>query len=166
MILPLLLIPGLALARPGDDAAKRKQVAEMYRGYVKKDLRGVPALSVKQTLALLRSKKGKVVLLDVREPREQRVSMIAGAVPAASYLKQPERYRGKTVVAYCTIGHRSGMLVKKLRKQGVEAFNLAGSLLSWVHAGQPLVHKGKRTRRLHVYDKPWDLAPAAIETVW
>ena len=44
-----------------------------------------------------------------------------------------------TVIAYCTIGVRSGFLVRSLRRRGVNAVNMAGSILSWCHAGGELV---------------------------
>jgi sodium/bile acid cotransporter 7 len=165
ILLVMICLPLAAHAEPLDDAAKLRLVQRMYRGYTEKDLLGVPVLTVGQTLALLRKKKDRVVLVDVREPREQRVSMIAGAVPASRFLERRPK-KGQIVVAYCTIGYRSGMLVKKLRQQGVEAYNMSGSLLAWVHAGQPLQSGGRRTRRLHVYGKKWDLAPRRIETTW
>jgi hypothetical protein len=46
-------------------------------------------------------------------------------------------------------------------------YNLAGSLLSWVHCGGPLHVPDTRqpTAQLHVYGPAWDLAPHHITTV-
>ncbi len=62
-----------------------------------------------------------------------------------------------SVVAYCTIGLRSGLFVRKLRSQGVAgAVNMKGSILSWCHAGGQLVHVGQHsTNRVHVYGSTW-----------
>ncbi|MCA9573435.1 MAG: tetratricopeptide repeat protein, partial [Myxococcales bacterium] len=84
-------------------------------------------------------------VVDVREPAEQAVSMIPGAIPATTFEAHPEDYAGKEVVAYCTIGYRSGQWAKAWRAKGVDVRNLKGSLLLWTHAGGALVHDGAPT---------------------
>ena len=72
-----------------------------------------------------------------------------------------------TIVAHCTIGYRSGKYVAKLQRQGLDALNLKGSILSWVHAGQPVVtFEGEETKRVHVYGQKWDLLPQGYKAVW
>lgn len=39
-----------------------------------------------------------------------------------------------TGCAYSTVGLRSGKVAKDLRRGGINAFNLAGSILAWVGA--------------------------------
>ena len=69
-----------------------------------------------------------------------------------------------TVIAYCTIGVRSGFFVRSLRRRGVNAVNMAGSILSWCHAGGELVDgvTGAPTNRVHVYGATWYVAPSRL----
>lgn len=39
-----------------------------------------------------------------------------------------------TLCVYSTVGLRSGKVAKDLRRGGINAFNLAGSILAWVGA--------------------------------
>ncbi|MGH9465448.1 MAG: rhodanese-like domain-containing protein [Thermoanaerobaculia bacterium] len=110
---------------------------------------------------------GRLVLVDVRTPAEQAVSQIAGAITAAEFEQRRAELAGAVVVTYCTIGYRSGLYAERLRAEGWDARNLAGSLLAWTHAGGELVDpEGQPTKRLHVYGERWDLAAAGYETVW
>jgi rhodanese-related sulfurtransferase len=105
------------------------------------------------------------VLVGVREPRERRVSMLPGAISRQDFERDSARYRSWVVVPYCTIGLRSGFCTRKLRGQGFEARNLAGSVLAWAHAGLPFEAEGKATRRVHVYSAEWSLLPRGYEPV-
>jgi sodium/bile acid cotransporter 7 len=107
-----------------------------------------------------------VVLVDVRKEPEQRISMIPTAVPVARFESSPEEYAGKTVVAYCTVGHRSGLYAKRLLAGGREAFNLKGAILAWTHAGRELEDGDGPTRRVHVAGPKWSLEADGYEPVW
>ena len=78
-----------------------------------------------------------LVVVDVRTEAERAVSVIKGAVTKEQYEADVNgEYVGKKIVAYCTIGYRSGKYVEKLIKdKGVDAYNLRGSILAWTHAG-------------------------------
>ena len=69
---------------------------------------------------------------------------------------------GKKVVCYCTIGYRSGLYAKSLEeKKQIKAWNVAGSILAWTHAGGELNNsKGAPTNELHTFGRQWALAPA------
>ncbi len=109
----------------------------------------------------------ELLLVDVREPAEQAVSRIAGAVPRVEFERRADKWAGRTVVTYCTLGHRSGLYARQLRARGWQVLNLRGSILAWTHAGGPLVDGGEApTRRVHVYGPRWSLAAAAYEPVW
>jgi rhodanese-related sulfurtransferase len=167
LVIGLLLLGSPAAVGQASDEAKRQRIDELYRGY-RKELGRFPELTVEQVLER-RNKGQDPLLVDAREPREQRVSMIRGAITARDFLKQAERHRKRKriVVVYCTIGYRSAKLVKDLRRRGALAYNLVGGILSWVHKKQPLVDpRGRPTRRVHVYGKTWDLAPRGYQTVW
>ncbi len=74
--------------------------------------------------------KEGALLLDVRTPGEFR----SGALPKAQNIPLQEldqrikqiKKKNRPVVAYCQSGRRSGMAVKLLRRQGVEAYNGGG----------------------------------------
>jgi sodium/bile acid cotransporter 7 len=162
----LFLLSSTAGGRARSDAEKKRRILELYRGY-KKELGSFSEITVTELLAA--KKRGhKIVLVDAREKREQQVSMIKGAIPAEELLKLLERDRKPRglVVVYCTIGYRSGELVKKLARRKVKARNLVGSILMWTHARQPLYRGGKPTNKLHVYGATWDLAKSGIQTIY
>ena len=102
----------------------------------------------------------------VRDSEEQAVSMIPGALTHGKFLEDPDVYKERTVIAYCTISYRSGKFASKLRKRGIHVINLRGGLLAWLHAGGPVHRDGIPVRKVHVYGKTWDLAPSIYETIY
>jgi len=130
----------------------------------KVSLPGVPELTVDE-LRQLQSKQ-EIVLVDVRTPDEQVVSMIPGAITASEFEDNHRSYEGATVVTYCTIGGRSGKYAKSLVDAGVKAFNLRGAILAWTHAGGELVDTEGPTRRVHVHGRKFDLTADGYESVW
>lgn len=109
---------------------------------------------------------GQTVLVDVREPREWAVSHIPGAITQAEFERDRGKYKDRPVVAYCTIGYRSGQFAKHLITEGLDARNLRGAILGWVHEGHPVVNDDGETERVHVYGPQWDLLPDGYESVW
>lgn len=110
---------------------------------------------------------GRLVVVDIREPDEQAVSMLPGAMTQAAFLQQPALHTGTTIVAYCTISHRSGLFSRKMAARGIGVLNLKGGLLNWVHHNGTLHDgQGQPTNRLHVYGSRWDLGPDHVETVY
>ena len=106
------------------------------------------------------------VLVDVRSQEEVNVSVIPGAIPKTEYEKNRDRYRGRTVIAYCTVGGRSARYANELKKSGVPVKNFKGSILQWVGAELPLVTlDGKPTHRVHTYSDRYKV-PAKYEAVW
>jgi sodium/bile acid cotransporter 7 len=124
----------------------------------------VPELTVEELDRL--SSSTPVILVDVRAEKEQEVSMIPGAVSAQEFERFSDRYTGKTVVAYCTVGHRSGLYVKKLLVQGWQAFNLKGAILAWTHADRELVDQHGPTRRVHVAGSKWSFEADGYDPIW
>lgn len=145
------------------DAEKKKRVQELYRGY-KRDFSKVEDITPEEAIRLHR--EGKALFIDVREKREQAVSMIPGAIPEEQFLKSYQGFDGKILIGYCTISYRSGKLAERLAHRGIRIFNLQGGLLAWVHAGGQIVDQRGETRRIHVYGPKWNLAPAGYEAVW
>ncbi len=145
------------------DSEKRARIDELYAGY-RKDFSGVKEIEPQEAMRLLQ--EGKALFIDVREPKEQAVSMLPASVTAEEFLKDPDRYSGLTLIGYCTISYRSGKLARQLAGRGITILNLRGGMLAWVHAGGSLRDRDGETRRLHVYGRKWDLAPQGFETVW
>ena len=153
---------GCAGAASITDAEKLERVEEMI-SEVAERFPDVEHVTVETVVRLL--DKDSVVLVDVREPRERAVSMIAGAIPVEEFERDPARFADVAVVAYCTIGHRSSEYARRLARSGHRVLNLSGSILAWTHAGAPLVSNGQPSLRVHVYGPEWDLAPERFETV-
>ncbi len=128
----------------------------MYADY-RKDFAGVQEIDASAAIELVGDPK--VVFVDVRDPKEQAVSMIPGAVTSEVFLADPDRYRGQKIIGYCTISYRSGKLAAKMGRKGITIVNLKGGLLAWVHAGGTIVRGYKPVKQLHVYGRKWDLAP-------
>jgi sodium/bile acid cotransporter 7 len=146
------------------NSEKYERVVAMFSNYAN-DFPGVPALTPEDAKQLLAS--GTAILVDVRTPAERSVSMIPGAIATDDYERRAAEFDGKRVITYCTIGYRSGLYARKLRERGVDAANLAGSILAWAHAGGEFVDpSGKPTRKLHIYGAEWDLAPDNYEPVY
>jgi rhodanese-related sulfurtransferase len=169
-----LLVTGLALllggcaglggTAPASDADRARAVEERYGAFRASQFAEVPDLGVAD-LQRARSEGQPIVLVDVREPRERAVSTLPGAIGVEAFERRKQRYRSSLVVPYCTIGLRSGLYSRKLIQEGFRTRNLAGSLLAWAHAGLPLEHQGRPTRRVHVHSPAWDLLPEGYEAV-
>ena len=149
---------------PDDDPARRAAVDEMYSEY-RSDFPQAPEITVVELLE--RQAQEDILLVDVREPEERAISHIPGSISKEDFEQRRNEDALPPVVAYCTIGYRSGQFVEQLQADGIDATNLKGSILAWVHAGQP-VHdpEGNDTQRVHVYGKRWDLLPNDYEAVW
>ncbi len=143
------------------DAEKYAAIQKEYEGYHKKVFPEVSDLSVEKLLE--RKKEEKIILVDLRSPKEYGVSMIPGAITAEEFEANREWYKDHKIVTYCTIGYRSGLYAKKLRRENVEAFNLAGGLLAWAHAGKTFTCTTGETRKVHVYGENWNLLPETYQ---
>jgi rhodanese-related sulfurtransferase len=147
----------------GPDEPKRQRIEAMYQ----KGRKSFPEVSEIAADELQRRRcEENLVLVDVRTPQEQAVSMIPGAVTAQAFEANRKDYEGSTVVCYCTVGIRSGKYAKDLQAQGWKVLNLKGSLLAWTHTGGPLMNAHGPTRKLHVHSKRWDLVADGYEAVW
>jgi len=159
----IIFSQALVAAESLTDAAKKREIEEMYEGY-KKHFPDVKDFSAGQVLQLM--DREKVVFVDIRKTKEQAVSMIIEAITEMEFRRNPSAYRNYIVIGYCTIGSRSGKLARKLKKKGISMFNMRGGILAWLHAGG-IVHKdGQPVNRVHVYGRRWNLAPSAMKSVW
>ena len=162
IFLAIMIPQTVILAADTTDAQKKKIVYEMYEGY-KKDFPSVRDMTPITAIKLMET--GKVLFVDVRRPSEVEVSLIPGAVTKEQFLKEPSKFKNHTVVAYCTIGARSGKFAIKMAKEGVRTYNLAGGLLAWVLEGGRVYDAKGETKRVHVYGKKWNYLPKGYEPV-
>ena len=124
----------------------------------------VPTITAKE-LIKLRSSNKQYLIVDVRESYERKVSIIPEAISKHSFETNKEKHKNKKIISYCTIGVRSGYYTKELRNQGFNAWNLRGSILMWLHENEKLTTpEGQNTKKVHLYGKPWDLAPTKNES--
>ena len=151
---------------PETDAARVERIDEMYRDLRHRVPQAVPTMTAAELLAARRA-GAELVLVDTRTEAERTVSTIPGAIASSVVEQDPAAYSGKTLVAYCTIGYRSGLWAEKMNRRGLSVRNLEGSLLMWTHVGGPLqTPQGADTKQLHVYGRPWDLAKTDYTAVW
>jgi len=139
-------------------------VFSMYEEY-RQSFPDIQDVSVEKYLEWQKTKN--ILLVDARSEKERRVSAVPQALSRSEAEKFLRKSENTVVVTYCTIGYRSARYARKLRDQGIEAYNLKGGILAWTHAGHTVVDpKGVVTRRVHVYGKTWDLLPEGYESVY
>ncbi len=118
----------------------------------------VPTVSVDK---LSKEKLDKLVLLDAREKAEYNVSHLKNARWIGYEDFNMQRISGISkntpIVIYCSIGVRSEKLGIKLQEEGfTNVRNLYGSIFEWVNQGHPVYdNAGKRTKKVHAYNRVW-----------
>jgi sodium/bile acid cotransporter 7 len=145
------------------DQDKRQNVTDMYNGY-KEQFPEVHDISAQKVMTHMA--EGNVVFIDIREPREQQVSMLPGAITEKEFINNPAKYKDAVKIAYCTISYRSGKFAQKLQKKGIRVYNLKGGILAWVHDGGKVYDQNGETYRIHVYGRKWNLGPKRYQAVW
>lgn len=102
----------------------------------------IPTVELKQRL----EHSEEIVLVDVRLPDEQRVSMIPGAVTQEVFESeilpslQECASEPALVVPYCTVGYRSGLYARMLVKEkGLKNVRNGEGVLMWTFDGDGLV---------------------------
>lgn len=149
---------------PKTGAQKREAMETMY-AKVRAGAPEVPEITADDVLA--RRASDDLVLVDVRTPEEQAVSMIEGAVTVEAFEADRAAYADRPVVVYCTIGGRSGKYAQRLHAEGVNVTNMAGAILAWTHAGGALVDPdGNPTKRVHTHSSRFGLTADGYEPVW
>ena len=119
-----------------------------------------PPLHLGALAHLAISRAAPPLLFDVREPEEFAVSHLPGArrvggVEDALRLLEGEP-KDRAIVAYCSVGVRSGTLVEELRARGFgNVRNLSGSIFAWANAELPLRNADGPTERVHPFDATW-----------
>ncbi|NQY42152.1 MAG: rhodanese-like domain-containing protein [Legionellales bacterium] len=132
--------------------------------------------------------KDEAVLIDVREPIENRTISIKSAInmPLSqvefSKINIPE-HKNKKLVFHCKSGKRSMMACKKILADNIEydIWNLEGGIIAWEEAGLPVIIPDKKIisidRQLHIsmgmliiigmtlgylYSQAWFILPTII----
>lgn len=151
---------------PKSNLDKRAQITTMYQKYAQEfpQVKGITVEELKD----LQQHKQNLVLIDVRSPDERAVSIIPGAITPEEFESNLAQYSQDdvTVVAYCTIGYRSGKYADQLRKQGINILNLEGSLLAWSHVRGTLTNANGITDKIHVFGRQWQLTANDYQAVW
>ncbi len=146
-----------------NDESKLQTIETNYQKSQRK-FKEVPEISAEELLQ--RIGQADLVLVDVREPYEREVSMLPGAITSQQFEQDPSAYQGKTVVTYCTIGHRSGLYAQKLCAAGCDVLNLKGSVLSWTHVGGEFFDTNGPTKRVHINNPKANLIAEGYDPVW
>lgn len=162
ILVSLILIPTILFSAELNDSDKKRIVYQMYSEY-SKEFPSVKVLTPKKAMDLAES--GKLVVVDVRDNREIDVSIIPGAITQKKFLSQADKYKNKTIMAYCTIGYRSGIFAREMQKKGIDVFNLKGGILAWTLEGGKVTDSNGIVRRIHVYGEKWKYAPKGYEAV-
>lgn len=101
-------------------------------------LSGVPQTSPRQ--AKLKVERDKWPLFDISEAEEFASSRLPHStrLPYSDFEDSNLLPRHKPFIVACRVGHRSQLVVKRLRSLGYDARNLDGGLWAWECAGLPL----------------------------
>ncbi len=126
----------------------------------------VPSISTSELADVLEG-DAPPVLLDVRTSDEFEVSHLPDAIhfPPGAAISAGIR-DADSVVAYCSVGVRSGYEVERLLQAGVtDVRNLEGSIFRWAIEGRPLENAAGPTEVVHPYDGRWgQLLPARLRS--
>ena len=83
-----------------------------------------------------------VPVIDVREPDEYVAGHVPGAplIPLGDVVERVDEVPATgEVLIICKVGGRSRRAAEFLRRQGIDAINVAGGTDAWVAAGHPVV---------------------------
>jgi len=110
---------------------------------------GAPTVTPGDAERMMQS-RDSVLLLDVRTPSEYSgpSGHLEGAllIPVQELeerMGELEPYRGKTIIAYCRSGNRSGTAANLLNSRGYRALNMTGGIIQWNAEKRPVV-QGER----------------------
>lgn len=99
-------------------------------------------------------------LVDVRTRAEFDVSHLRDAkhVEADAAAAAVGGRKDQPIVAYCSVGYRSGAFAKRLGEAGyTNVANLEGSIFRWANEGRPIVSGSGAADKVHPYNRTWGL---------
>lgn len=120
-----------------------------------------PVIEAAELQKLITSKQ--IILIDIRTKNEQNISMLPGAITQEEFEKSPDKFQSSELVAYCTIGYRSGKFAEKFKKYRIK--NLKGGVLAWSHIQGPFIKDGKLTTKVHTYAKEWNFLNSNYQAI-
>ena len=89
-----------------------------------------------------------VLLLDVRTPEEYNnvlghvaATMLIPVQELEKRMNELEPYKGKTIIAICRSGNRSGKAAELLTRHGFTAMNMEGGMIRWNEEHLPVVRE-------------------------
>lgn len=97
----------------------------------------LPSVSASELSEKLKSEKRPFVV-DVRQPEEYRAGHISGAklIPLGELSQRlKELPKDKEIVCICASGSRSRSATKTLVREGYDAVNMNGGMMSWSRSG-------------------------------
>ena len=145
------------------DESKRAKIDKIYQSQ-RSSFPGIQEITPEE---LQKMQSGNnLTIVDTRTNEEQEVSMLPGAITVEHFQAHQEQYRGSKIVAYCTIGVRSGMFVKSLEQGDWDAYNLAGAILGWTHVNGDLMSDEGPTKNVHIHGAGMKLTAEGYEPVW
>ncbi len=100
------------------------------------------------------------LLLDTRTPEEYAVSHLRNAqfinAPSFSLDDVDDIDRDREIVVYCSIGHRSSEIARRMAGYGfTNVRNLYGGIFLWYNQDRPVYDGTRRVDRLHPYNWLW-----------
>ncbi|MGF1655520.1 MAG: rhodanese-like domain-containing protein [Verrucomicrobiales bacterium] len=98
-----------------------------------------------------------LLLIDVRAPKEFRVSHLPGAHNAPKPSKHfADTPRDTLIVVYCSIGVRSARAAQQLQALGFSnVYNLEGSIFQWANEDRPVVGSEGPASGVHPFNRYW-----------
>lgn len=96
--------------------------------------------AITPTQAWEAQRRKDIVLVDVRQPQEQRSDVVAGAllIPLNELARRMDELpRGRTVAFLCRSGHRSTLAARQARRHGIDVASIKGGMIAWKRAGLP-----------------------------
>lgn len=127
----------------------------------------IAIMSVDDAYQIIHQNKGGeadkfALILDARTAKEFAVSHIQGAMntpdadAAINLLSNSGANKNARILIYCSLGYRSGDLVRKLKQQGYTGLiNMEGSLFEWVEKDYPVYQAGTLVTKVHPYNLWW-----------
>lgn len=144
-----------------DDKELMKKITASYDKISKSiSCKSITVFSLKKIL----DKNEAHILLDIRSPEEQKVSMLPNSITKEQFLKNPDEFKNKKIIAYCTIGYRSGKFAEK--HKGRNVLNLEGGILAWSHIKGKFFKDNKETKQVHIHSKDWNFLHSDYKAVY
>jgi len=101
----------------------------------------------------------KAFVVDVRKPKEYKVSHLKNAVNLVTkdeIITAAKKSGKKAIVLYCSVGYRSSEMAQKVLSEAeIPVYNLEGSIFEWANMGLPVYRGEKRVDKIHPYNAYW-----------